>query len=63
MQVVSLSQTTASRLDPVGIELVGVQVEKSFVLTEVALPPSATPTATQLEELEQATEESRSTDG
>jgi hypothetical protein len=56
MQVVSLVQAMDPSCDPAGIDVVGCQVEKFVVLREVAPPPEATPTATQVVEVEQDTD-------
>jgi hypothetical protein len=63
-QVVSLGQLIALTSDPWGIELVVCEVEKRLtVLTEVAPPPDATPTATHVCNVEQDNEERKLTGG
>ena len=56
MHCAPLEQSIASRLAPVGIELVGTQVEKSVVLKVVAFPSDLIPTATQVVPVEQDNE-------
>jgi len=53
MQVVSLVQLIELSWVPDGIEVVNCQVEKLFVLSEIAPPPEATPTAMQVVAVEQ----------
>jgi hypothetical protein len=63
MQVVSFGQAIDSSCEPEGIEVVVCQSEKSVVESDVAPPPDATPTATQVAEVEQDTEVKKLTAG
>jgi len=56
IQVVSIGQAMEFNCDPRGIELVGCQSVKSVVVSEVAPPPEATPVATQVVDIEHATD-------
>jgi hypothetical protein len=51
MHVVSLVQAMELSWAPTGIDEVGCQVEKFVVVSDVAAPPEATPTATQFVEV------------
>jgi hypothetical protein len=62
-QDVSTGQTTEVSCDPDGIELVVSQSEKSVVVREVAPPPEATPTATQVVPMEHDNESRKLTAG
>jgi hypothetical protein len=53
IQVVSLVQAIELSCVPDGIEVVNCQVAKFVVLSAVAPPPEATPTATQVVGVEQ----------
>jgi hypothetical protein len=53
MHCAPFGQVTASKLAPVGIELVGTHVVKSVVLRVVAFPSDLVPTATQVVPVEQ----------
>jgi hypothetical protein len=60
---VSTGQTTEFNCDPGGIELVDSQLEKSVVVKDVAPPPEATPTATQVVGVEHEIDARKSTVG
>jgi hypothetical protein len=57
MHCALFGQLTASKMAPVGIELVGTQLVKSVVLNVVAFPTDLMPTATQLVPVEQDKED------
>lgn len=63
MQVVSRGQSMAVSWEPVGIELGSFQLEKLLVLSDVDPPPGATPTATQVVDVAQETDDRRPTVG
>jgi len=63
MQVVSRGQTIADKRSPCGIEDVGVQVVKSFVLRLVAPPPLAIPMASHVFDPAHDTADKRFTKG
>ena len=62
-QVVSLGHAMAVSSEPVGMEVGAPHVEKLTVLSEVDLPPDATPTATHVVDVEQDSDERRLTLG
>jgi hypothetical protein len=62
-QVVSFGHAMEPSCDPKGIEDVGCQVEKFVVVNDVAPPPEATPTATQVVDTEHDRDSRKLTEG